>query len=205
MKIFLTSLLVRSGYFAAGVCLLFLTGCPSSGGYNLGPTQNVVGATGLSVEGGVPVGSWMNMNRLDRVSVISTVNSVLVFRQDDLGHYAINHALQWKAGTTCSLTPFVGSRLISWAVQQPLKKVVREGNKIYVYIDPANRGELTAAIPSGHTLADFERVGAAVAGNMRSPLSQVGVSIFEISGNNLILTSAPDGVRRTFTPRNFAP
>jgi len=185
----------------AGLSLFLLTGCPSSGSYNLGPTENVVGATGLSVDGGIPVGSWMNMNRQESGSTITTINSVVVFRQDDLGHYAINHALQWKSGSTCPTPPFTGNRLVSWAVQQPLKKVARDGNKIFVYIDPANRGELTSGIPGGHSLAEFQRLG----GGMHSPLSQVGVSVFEISGNNLILTSAPDGVRRVFTPRKFAP
>jgi hypothetical protein len=186
---------------ALGLGLTLFTGCPSSGGYNLGPTENVVGATGLSVEGGVPVGSWVHLSTRGSGSPTVTVNSVVVFRQDGLGHYAINHSLQWKPGTSCPTAPFAGNRLVSWAIQQPLKKVVRDGNKIFVYIDPANRGTLTASIPSGHSLAEFERLGS----GMRSPLSQVGVSVFEISGKNLVLTSAPDGVRRIFTPRKFAP
>ncbi len=194
--------LKRCQIFLFGVAALFPVSCSTN--YNLGSTENVTGATGLSVDGGIPLGSFMSFEKRDFGSFTAQIRSVLVLRQDGLGHYAITHALQWKPPATCPRTPFVGQNVVLWTIQQPLQRIVREGNKLFVYVDPTALGTLTTSTPQGYGLRDFEGLGDGILGGFRSPLRQVGVSVFQMSGENLTLTSAHDGINKNFKRQKFS-
>jgi hypothetical protein len=182
-----------------------LTSCSTTGGgYNLGPTENVAGAVGgLTLEDGVPSGGWMSFEKRNFGSFSATINSTLSINADGVGTQEVGYVLYWNPGTACSSGVFAGQKRVAWATQQKLKTIKREGDKIYVYVDPSSRARLTVSSPTGQPLGAYQSLGGTLLGGFRSPLEEVGVSVFEISGKNLVLVSAPDRVHRTFQRQSF--
>jgi len=191
--------------FLSAFLPLMLTSCSTTGGgYNLGPTENVAGAVGgLTLDEGGPTGNWMCFENRSFGSFKASVKSTLTVGVDGTGGQGVGYVIDWNAGQVCGTGVFSGQKRVAWATQQKLKTIKREGNKIYVYIDPASRAGLAVASPPGLSLATYQSLGGTLLGGFRSPLEQVGVSVFEISGENLVLVSAPDKVRRTFIRQSF--
>jgi hypothetical protein len=186
---------VLSFPFACG-----LLSCAGTGsGYNLGPTHNAAGAVGgLTIEGGVPTGHWFYEEWKNFGTFSANIKSGVTIGVDGDGNQAMTHILTWQGGQVCPQVPFAGQNRVTWTTQQPLKTIKREGNKLYVYVDQNSLPKLSTSYPPGFSLDAYEMLGGAVLGSFRSPLGEVGVSVFEISGKNLILVSAPDRQRRTF-------
>lgn len=196
----------RTGFLflrQAGIALLapiLLASCTSSGGsYNLGPTENVAGAVGgLTLEGGVPTGNWVYTDHRSYGTFGATRRSGILLDPEGVGYHAMGYVLDWAPGQVCGNAPFVGQRRVAWVTNQRLKSIKRVGNKIYVYVDESHRAKISTAFPPGHDIATYQALGGTLLGGFQSLLDEVGVSVFEISGKNLILVSAPDKVRRTF-------
>ena len=188
------------------VCLSVLPGCGSpGGGYNLGPSQTVTGAVGgQTVEGGVPTGDWFLLDRRAYSNFNVSINSYVHIRADGVGNLMVHRIIQWTGGSSCSSGGFAGQPMVAWTTQQPLKSIKRVGNELYVYVDTASQPTLSSATPPGHPLPAYNAIGKSLLSGFHSPLDQIGVGVFKISGQNLVLVSSPDKVPRTFTKQSFS-
>jgi len=73
--------------------------------------------------------------------------------------------------------------------------VKKIGDKIYAYSDPSGKSRLVRGDPPGFTLNDYETFGGAMPDGIDAYAGGPGVSIFQISGKDLILTNSEDNNR----------
>jgi hypothetical protein len=104
--------------------------------------------------------------------------------------------LEWPAGMEIGNGKFAGQKRIQWTQRNSAASIKRVGNKLFFYGDPNRKPTLVRGTPAGFSLTDYQSLGGINPDGVKA-FDSTGptVSIYEISGKDLILTNSTDGNR----------
>jgi len=104
--------------------------------------------------------------------------------------------LEWPAGMEIGNGKFAGLKRLEWTQRNSAASIKRIGNKLFFYGDPNSKPTLVRGTPAGYSLYDYQSLGGVNPDAVKAfDSTGPAVSIYEISGKNLILTNSTDGNR----------
>jgi hypothetical protein len=157
------------------------------------PDSSAPPATGPT---GIPVGRWATVYEFPApVFKVSNLRNVITLRPDGTGFRTSTYHYEYKPGYSISQGKFKGYRMLKWTETKTVGTVKRLGDKIYMYGDPKAKASLVEGYPAGFALDDYYTFGGALPQGISAYSSGPGVSIFSMSGKDLILENSDDNHR----------
>lgn len=181
---------------------VLLGGCATSS-HDLGPSNNVVGATGAqNLASGVPVGSWGCKWVNDTPVMVFTIRSTLILDARGGGHLMSVFDGAYKSGYSFGVGKFRGLKRVTWQTNLRYTKVSRVGQELYCYRQPSSQAQLVSGNPAGFSLRDYKSLGGGLTGGAYEAIwgkgNDAGLDVYKIEGKNLVLENSTDGRRWLF-------
>ena len=125
----------------------------------------------------------------------STLKVELHIIENGTGYGVLTFTYQGLPGKAFTAGSFKGQNAVSWTETRPSGQAKRVGDKLFIYPDKKGGATLVKGSPAGFTLHDYETMGGALPQGIFSAGYAAGVSVYQISGKDLILESSQDNNR----------
>src|SRR5262249_19656241 len=145
----------------------------------------------------LPVGTWRRELSHNGLDVQQTITSTVSITAKGAEH--VQHAFVYTWTSGCPSGKFAGRPRVSWTQASDAGKVVRIGDEIYIYPDPASKARLLAGDPPGYSLEDYESLGGTRPAQVRGGRGDPNmIDIFKIQGRDLLLLDSVDHKKYLF-------
>jgi hypothetical protein len=148
---------------------------------------------------GIPVGRWKTVIEPKGSGMkVARATNVIVLRPDGTGYRETTWEYALPSNMSLSSGKFKGRKSLSWTDQKTVGTVKRVGEKLFMYGDPKAQSRIVRADPPGYTLKDYVTFGGAnpdLWNDNYGDNAETGITIFEISGKDLIMTNSGDNNR----------
>ncbi len=175
------------------VFCLFQTSCNTTGSSDPGPVASTTPGDSTTI----PTGRWKSVYTLP-MKPLKKCELLVEMRIDANGKDTTDatFTLEWPPGMEIGNGKFSGLRRVQWTQRNSAASIKRVGNKLFFYGDPNAKTMLVRGTPPGYSLRDYQTLGGVNPDGVKAfDTTGSGVSIYEISGRDLILTNSTDGNR----------